>query len=307
MTSTPTTALSPCAKDREVTRARLRFLIKASRPGFYSTAVWFYLLTVAQQPVWFSPRFYLGALYCTFPFGLLLYGWNDVGDRVTDRHNPRKDSYLFGARGSDTDLAQLPRQIAWAQAPFLALFALLIGPLPTLLWFAALVGVNYLYNNPPFRFKSRPGLELLNQAGYLLVFVLGTRLNQARPLPWQTYVFAALFAMHSHLFGQIMDVAPDRAAGRRTTAAVIGVVPAKVLLISILAFEAAFVFHYFHSVEVTAFLALAALYFLADTAVLFRARPYPPRLLEIFALGLNAATLGSMGWIWATGCLSLVR
>jgi 4-hydroxybenzoate polyprenyltransferase len=31
------------------------------------------------------------------------------------------------------------------------------------------------------------------------------------------FVFGALFAMHSHLFGQIMDVAPDRLAGRRTT------------------------------------------------------------------------------------------
>jgi len=28
-------------------------------------------------------------------------------------------------------------------------------------------------------------------------------------------IFSALFAMHSHLFGQLMDIEADRAAGRR--------------------------------------------------------------------------------------------
>jgi 4-hydroxybenzoate polyprenyltransferase len=262
------------------------------------------VLTVAREPVWESWRFWLGVLYFTFPFGLLLYGWNDLGDRATDRLNPRKDSYLYGARGDDAQLARLPWVIAAVQVPFVVALCVLIGPWRALPWFGALLLVNYLYNDRPFRFKGRPGLELLNQAGYLLVFILGSWLNGVRQLPWQTFLFGALFAMHSHLFGQVMDVEPDRAAGRRTTAVVLGVLPAKWLLVGMLTFESAFVWHWFRSAPVSVFLGLAALYFAADAAILFRKRPYPPALLRLFALGLNAATIGSMGWVWASGALS---
>ena len=76
--------------------AQFAFVLKASRPGFWSTSVWFYLLTVAQQPVltsWTFWTFWLGVVYFSFHFGLLLYGWNDFGDRTTDRINPRKGNY----------------------------------------------------------------------------------------------------------------------------------------------------------------------------------------------------------------------
>jgi 4-hydroxybenzoate polyprenyltransferase len=282
------------------------FVLKASRPGFWSTAVWFYLLTVAQRPVIGSWTFWLGVLYFSFPFGLLLYGWNDLGDRATDRINPRKGNYLYGAKGNDTQLASLPLFIGLVQIPFLAVFCILIGPLPVLLWFAALLLVNYLYNNPPFRFKSRPGLELLNQTGYLLVFILGSWLNGLPQLPWQTFVFSAVFAMQAHLFGQIMDIEPDRIAGRRTTAILLGVQPSKLLMTAFLLFECVFVWHYFHSLAVSGFFALAAVYFLLDLTLLVRGRFYKPWELHLFALGLNAVTLGSMGWFWATGSLSQI-
>ena len=283
---------------------QLAFVLKASRPGFWSTSIWFYLLTAARQPVLDTWPFWLGVLYFSFPFGLLLYGWNDLGDRVTDRINPRKGNYLYGARGNDSQLASLPLLIGLVQIPFLVVFSVRIGVVPVLLWFAALVLVNYLYNNPPFRFKSRPGLELLNQTGYLLVFVLGSWLNRLPQLPWQTFVFGAVFAMQAHLFGQIMDIEPDRTAGRRTTAILLGVRPSKLLMIAFLIFECVFVWHCFRSVEVSGFFALAALYFLIDLTLLVRGRFYKPWELQVFALGLNAVTLGSMGWFWATGVLS---
>jgi 4-hydroxybenzoate polyprenyltransferase len=171
----------------------MAFVLKASRPGFWSTAVWFYLLTAAQHPVLGSVNFWLGALYFTLPFGLLLYGWNDFGDRSTDRINPRKDSYLYGARGDDDQLSRLPLIIGLVQVPFLAAFCVVVGAAKVIPWFSALLVVNCLYNNPPFRFKSRPGLELLNQAGYLLVFLMGSWLNGVPQLPWQTFVFGAVF------------------------------------------------------------------------------------------------------------------
>ena len=89
------------------TGSTLRFVLQTARPGFWLTAIWFYLLPVAQQPVWDSPAFWLGVFFVSFPFGLLIYGWNDIVDRENDRRNARKGSFLFGARGTDEQLRRL--------------------------------------------------------------------------------------------------------------------------------------------------------------------------------------------------------
>ena len=92
----------------------------------------------------------------TFPLGLLIYGWNDVVDFEVDRFNPRKGTYLFGARGTPERLARLPWRIALMQVAFAILFTLLLGP-EALAWFAALIVPTALYNRRPFAFKGRPG------------------------------------------------------------------------------------------------------------------------------------------------------
>jgi len=287
-------------------RADLLFLLKAARPGFWSTCVWFYLLPVGQRNMFGTPEFWLGLVYCTFPLGLLLYGWNDLADRETDRLNPRKDSLIFGARGTDAQLARLPLIIALVQAPFLIAFLRLIG-VKALGWFAAVLLVNWLYNRPRFPFKSHAPLDMLNQAGYLLVFPLSSWLNGVPQLPWATFLFSALFAMHSHLFGQIMDIVPDREAGRRTTAICLGIVPAKILLVTMLAGETAFVAWAFKNPYLTAAMALGTLWLLFDLVVLFRNRLYPNNALTLFALGLNFAMFSTMHWVWLTGVLLHMR
>ena len=121
------------------TGSTLRFVLQAARPGFWLTAIWFYLLPVAQQPVWNSPAFWLGVFFVSFPFGLLIYGWNDIVDRENDRRNARKGSFLFGARGTDEQLRRLPWIIALVHLPFVILFAVWLGP-QMLGWYAALIG-----------------------------------------------------------------------------------------------------------------------------------------------------------------------
>ena len=280
-----------------------RFWLKVSRPGLWSTAAWFYLLPTGRSGVLGSWQFWLGLFYVTFPLGFFLYGWNDLGDRETDRLNPRKGNYLFGARGTDEQLARLPLHIACTQAPFVALFLAQEGT-RMLGWFAALALANTLYNTPPFRWKSRPPLDLVNQVGYLLVFVLGSWLDDLPQLPWATFVFGGLFAMHSHLFGQIMDILPDRQAGRRTTATLLGVRASKLLLILFLAAESALVTLLFQNVAIGAFLGLAALWFLLDVCVIWKDRLYTQAQIRLFALGLNVVALGSMPWMWASGSLT---
>jgi len=284
-------------------RSRFAFFLKASRPGFWLTSIWFYLLPISQKWVFGSTAFWLGLIFVTFPLGILIYGWNDIADAETDRYNPRKGTYLFGARGTDEELRMLPRIIIGTHLPFLLLFWFLAGP-RMLLWYAALVLATALYNQPRFGFKSLPFLDMVNQLGYLLVFYLSSALNHVPQLPLATFVFGALFAMHSHLLGQIMDIVPDRQAGRRTTAQFIGVIPAKYLLVAFLAGESLLVLFSFRDRVVAALLGCGAIWFLIDVMAIFRSRPYPDRLMRFFLIGWNIAALASIWWIWSVGSLS---
>jgi 4-hydroxybenzoate polyprenyltransferase len=288
-------------------RGELGYLLKVSRPGFWLTQIWFYLLPLAQVPVLDSPRFWLGVAYFSFGLGMVLYGWNDLVDADTDQLNPRKDSFLFGARGTPQQLARLPWIIAFAQVPFVVAFTALEGP-RMLGWFAVLWAATALYNHfPPSGLKSRPPFEVLNQLGYLLVFVGSSWLNDVPQPPWPTFVFGGLFAMHSHLFGEIMDVAPDRAAGRRTSASVLGIQRTKFLLVGFLAVESALVAVCFKNALIAGALAAGAGWFLLDAFVLWRERNYTPMHMRFFFVAWNLVAAGSMGWIWRTAALSVVR
>jgi len=279
------------------------FLIKVSRPGFWLTALWFYLLPVGRVWVFDSWTFWLGALYVTFPLGLLIYGWNDLVDLETDRLNPRKDSYLFGARPTPAQMHRLPWSIAIVQLPFFATFLWLEGP-RVLWWIAALVLATAIYNGPRGGLKGRPPFELLNQVGYLLVFVLASWLCDVPQLPWSTFVFGALFAMHSHLFGQIMDVEPDRAAGRRTTAVILGIVPSKYLLAAFLLAEAILVGWSSHAWMMAAFSLAAMAWFLADAALIWRERIYTTAQMRLFLIGWNVVAVVTMPLVWWSGALA---
>src|SRR6266404_9208343 len=133
----------------------LAFILKASRPALWATAVWFYLLPLGRLHVFPSAGFWLGLIYVTLPLGLIIYGWNDVADADIDRFNPRKGTFLFGARGSPAQLARLPLIIALVQVIFAAVFFYLTGP-KILIWFAALVAFTMVYNLPRYGLKSHP-------------------------------------------------------------------------------------------------------------------------------------------------------
>lgn len=287
-------------------RSELKFLLQASRPGLWLTAIAFYMLPLGRREVFHSTAFWLGTLYVSLPMGLLIYGWNDIVDYEADRLNPRKGTFLFGARGTPEQLRRLPLQIAVVQAPFMTALSLL-GGARILLCFAGMIAAAALYNWPRFGFKTRPPLEILNQAGYLFVFLLSSWMNHVPLLPWATMLFGALFAMHSLVFGQVMDLEPDRAAGRRTTATVIGRVPAKLLMVVLLLFEAGLILRFFGAKELAAFLLVTALWFTIDAALIWRSRPYSNKELRFFMLAWNAIALISMPWMWLKAGLLQMR
>ncbi|QDS87719.1 prenyltransferase [Rosistilla ulvae] len=271
-------------------------IIKIARPGFWPTHVWFYLLPFAGRDMLGSIPFWLGCFYVSFPLGLLLYGWNDLGDYVSDLCNPRKDSWLFGGRPDASMRQRLPWIIAAVQVPFVIAFVI-IGGSWMLLWFAAVLMTNATYNT--FGFKRLPVLDLLNQIGYLLIFLLGSWLCGVPQLNAATMVFSALFAMQSHLFGQLMDIEEDRIAQRHNTAITIGAVPSKWLLVGIMLIEVAISWTYFHSPIVAGFMFAGALFFSLDAIA--GPKQYPPLFTKFFFIAWNLIVIATMHFVWRYG------
>ena len=278
----PTDAATP----RASWVSELAFTLKASRPGFYGTAIWFFLLPYGGQIPVANGAFWLALCYITLPLGMLIYAGNDLSDVETDRLNPRKDSFLFGARPTPDQRFELPWRIALIQVPFVALFTAIWGA-KALLWFAVLVCGSALYNRKGGGAKDLPVVDLLSQCGYLLVFVLSDWTRGAAS-PWFVYAFGFAFAMHSHAFGQIMDSAPDARAGRRTTAVWLGAARSKLLIAAILVSEVWLASFFPFKAYLVPLLACGALFFLAD-ALVWRERPYPLNFLKMFFVGFNAA------------------
>jgi 4-hydroxybenzoate polyprenyltransferase len=253
-----------------------------------------------------SGRLWLGLIYVLFPLGFLLYGVNDIVDAEADLLNPRKGTFMFGSRGAEKQLKSLRWKIAAVQIPFLIVFYMVIGP-RLLVWTGVLLLAVALYNAPRIGWKGHPPFDVLIQASYLLVFVLSSWLNGVPELPWQTFLFGAMFAMHAHVFGEVMDIEPDRRSGRRTTATVIGAVRSKVLIACMLCVEGALVYWNFGDPVVTGFLGLGVVWFILDATLVWRSRAYSPREMRLFMWGWNAAALLGIYWNWSAASLTHVK
>ena len=284
----------------------LVFLLQVSRPGLWSTTALFYLMPLGHADFLQSGKLWLGLFFVLFPLGFLLYGVNDIVDAETDSLNPRKGTFMFGSRGARDQLAALKWQIAVVQLPFAAVFYFFVGP-RILWWYALLLLAVGLYNAPGIAWKGRPPFDVLIQASYLLVFVLSSWLNNVSQLPWQTFLFGALFAMHSHILGEVMDIEPDQRSGRQTTATLIGRVRAKFLIATFLCIETVLVWISFRDWIITGFLAFGALWFLIDATLLWKNRAYSPIEMRLFLWGWNAAALLGMFWNWTSSSLVHVK
>ncbi|HVS13670.1 MAG TPA: UbiA family prenyltransferase [Thermoanaerobaculia bacterium] len=283
--------------------ATTAFWLKVSRPGLWFQTLWLYLLPTSQHAeVFRSPHFWLGLLFVTYPLNLLVYGLNDVADQEIDRHNPRKDSFLFGARGSAEELRRVPTVAAAVNLPFAIALTAAAGPRMALL-LAAVLAVNVLYDLPRWGLRGRPPLELLNQLGYLLVLPLSSLLNGLPLVSGRTLLYLALFCTHAHLVGEIMDIEPDRRAGRRTTATVLGARPTKLVVLALVLAEGWLLIVAFRDPVLGSFLLLGALWLLLDATLLHRARPYTRREFRVLGLALNVAGFASIAWAWAAGTL----
>ena len=276
---------------------RLLFYLKASRPGFWFPTIWLYLLPTSGMDV--GIVFWVGLFYVSFPLNFLVYGWNDIVDEDIDRYNPRKDTYLFGAKGKHDELRTLPVAMIIVQ---LLIWPLLVSlsswhVLGVLLW---TVFFCWIYNARGWGLRSKPPLELLCQVGYLLVLPLSCILNE-QPIPdWRVWIYLILFCMQSQLIGEVMDIVPDRKGGRKTTGTELGKGNTKLLIISIVIAESILVWYWFSEL----YFALGLLGFVGwlclDRFVLYKNREYSMMELYLFGYGSNVIALVSMFYVWNT-------
>jgi 4-hydroxybenzoate polyprenyltransferase len=300
---TDATAALEQTRVRRLGVSDLVFLGQVSRPGLWTTTALFYWMPLGHVDPTHSAVLWLGLFYVLIPMGFLIYGVNDIVDAEADRLNPRKGSFLFGSRGGAEQLASLKWQIVLLQIPFLLVFFYLLGP-RILWWCAALLLAVGLYNAPRLHCKSRPPFDVLIQASYLLVFVIASWLNKTSQLPWPTFLFGAMFAMHSHIFGEVLDLEPDVLTGRRTTATLLGRVPSKMLIACLLSVESALIYFYFHDLVIAAFLGIGAVWFLADATLFWKNRAYTPTQMRLFMFGWNAAAVLGLLWNWSQATLT---
>ena len=198
----------------------MAYLFTLSRPRF-----WLYLAgpvvvgvayAAGDVPGLFAPIAFALFGYFLVPANVYLYGINDVFDRDVDETNPKKEGREARFSGD-----------AWVVA-VVAIAGLLLVPLaaatPAVAWpyLAAYAVLATEYSAPPLRFKTTPFLDSLSNGLYVLpgAAAYAAVAGQHPPLP--ALAGAWLWTMAMHTFSAIPDIEPDRAAGIRTTATVLG-------------------------------------------------------------------------------------
>lgn len=277
--------------------------VKISRPGLWFPTIWIYLVPFGnQEGFWKLPLFWLGLFFVTFPLNYLVYGLNDYNDEKADAVNMRKGNFLFGAKATRKQLDGLLTKITLVILPFILLFTYLSG-LKMLLLLLFMIGVNILYNFEPFRIKERPPFEILIQTGYVATAFFCTELNNLDILPWKTLIYLSLFAFQAHIAGEIMDLDPDLASNKRTTATLIGRKNSKFLMLALLLLESYLLWFWFHDAVLALFLLLFSFWLILDVFVFFKNRPYSLPQMKLFGYAINLCALLSMIWVLYSGKL----
>lgn len=277
--------------------------MKISRPGLWFPTVWIYLVPFSfEVEFWKETVFWVGLFFVMFPLNYLVYGLNDYNDTAADALNSRKGNFLFGASYTKAQLGNIPLKVFVVVLPFILFFTFLSG-YKMLLLLLFMIAINIIYNFRPFRLKERPPFEIIIQVGYVFTAIFSVLLNDLQMIPWQTIVYLCLFAFQAHLAGEIMDIEPDIEAGKRTTAAIIGRIPSKLIMLALLLTEVYILYFCFNDLALSGFLAVFSVWLILDLLFLFRGRPYTVFQMKLFGIAMNVSAILSMLWILYSGNL----
>jgi 4-hydroxybenzoate polyprenyltransferase len=196
------------------------YVLRMSRPRF-----WLYLagpvvvgVAYAASSRWelFAPTAVALFAYFLLPANVFLYGVNDVFDADVDDENPKKDEREVRYRGD-----RLVPALVLATGLLGVAFLPLLSPAGD----AAMVAFLLLaveYSAPPLRFKTTPLLDSVSNGLYVLPGVVAYAALAGEAPPVAAVAGGWLWAMGMHTFSAVPDIEPDRRAGIRTTATVLG-------------------------------------------------------------------------------------
>ncbi|WP_267195297.1 prenyltransferase [Halegenticoccus tardaugens] len=199
---------------------RLGYLLALSRPRFWLYLAGPVLVGVAfgagSVPALFDPAALALFGYFLLPANVLLYGVNDVFDADVDAENPKKSGREVRYEGDST----VPLAVVASGALGLAVFA--VVPLVAWPWLVGFFLLAVEYSAPPLRFKTTPFLDSLSNGLYVLPGAAAYAAVAGTHPPALAVAGGWLWTMGMHTFSAIPDVEPDREAGVRTTATVLG-------------------------------------------------------------------------------------
>ena len=199
---------------------RLVYLLKLSRPRF-----WLYLAGpvavgvaygVSSTEELFTPVTLALFAFFLLPANVLLYGVNDVFDSEVDEENPKK-------AGKEVRFGGEPF-VLWAVglSALSGLFLVPFLPVESLVWLAGFYVLGVQYSAPPLRFKTTPFLDSVSNGLYLMPGAAAYAAVAGGHPPLLAVVGAWLWTMAMHTFSAVPDIGPDRRAGIRTTATLLG-------------------------------------------------------------------------------------
>ncbi|WP_254524607.1 prenyltransferase [Natrinema caseinilyticum] len=199
---------------------RLSYLVTLSRPRF-----WLYLAGPVLVGVAYAADS-VGELvtpstvalfgYFLVPANVFLYGINDVYDREIDATNPKKEAREARYRG---------QRFVPAVVGLCAALPLLFAPLiatAAVPWLVVFLVLGAAYSAPPVRFKTTPVLDSISNGLYVAPGIAAYAAVAGVQPPLLAIAGGWLWAMGMHTFSAIPDIRPDREAGIRTTATVLG-------------------------------------------------------------------------------------
>jgi 4-hydroxybenzoate polyprenyltransferase len=202
----------------------LGYLFWLSRPRF-----WLYLagpvvvgvVYAAETPAnFFRPVAVALFAYFLVPANIFLYGINDIFDADIDRLNPKKAPDGREVRYGDHRGWHVVAPVVVAVA--LVVVFVPVVPTDALYALGGFLLLGAAYSTPPLRLKTTPLLDSLSNGLYVLPGVAGYAAIAGSYPPAFAVAGAWVWAMGMHTFSAIPDIEPDRRAGIRTTATLLG-------------------------------------------------------------------------------------